>query len=248
MDAKERLGRPFMYARISIKALLVATLMAIVPWSSHATTWASSKVRDPITGQRVTVQEPASSGSYVYSWPEKSDQVFWPYTDSHWLWFNPDSGYIAFGNDFEDLESPQRDALKTWLKANYDRKAPPKSRLELLLWAERVYALRGMDEDFWSMFYRLMAFETQDDSKTSLGYVNKATPLLEKSLSTTTDAGKTLRELYLLSEYNRRLGRDDEAKRYLERLKTTEVNEDLSDFKKYLLEISEAQRTAMPAR
>jgi flagellar biosynthesis regulator FlbT len=105
-----------------------------------------------------------------------------------------------------------------------------------------------MDEDFWSMFYRLMAFETQDDSKTSLGYVNKATPLLEKSLSTTTDAGKTLRELYLLSEYNRRLGRDDEAKRYLERLKTTEVNEDLSDFKKYLLEISEAQRTAMPAR
>ncbi len=235
-----------MSARISIKALLVATLMAIAPWSSHATTWASSNVRDPITGQRVTVQEPASSGSYVYSWPEKSDQVFWPYTDSHWLWFNPNSGFIAFGNDFEKLDSTQRDALKIWLKANYDRKAPPKSRLELLSWAEKVYAVRGMDEDFWSRFYRLMAFETQDDMKTSLGYVSKALPLLEKSLRTSTDAGKTLRELYLLSEYNRRLGRDDEAKRYLDRLTSTEVNEDLSGFKKYLLEISEAQRTGAP--
>lgn len=237
-----------MCARISIKALLAVVLLSFVSLSSHATTWGSSTVRDPITRQSLKVSEPASSGSYIYAWPEKSDQVFWPYTDQQWLWFNPDSGYIAFGNDFAEVDAGKVSVLKAWLKANYNRKAAPKTRLELLKWAEQVYTVRGMDEDFWSLFYRLMAFETRADTKTSLGYVNKALPLLKKSLSASTDAGKTLRELYLLSEYNRRLGRSEDAKHYLDRLTSTEVDEEHSWFKKYLLDISVEQRKAAPGK
>jgi hypothetical protein len=230
-----------MHHGISAKALFVAVLLCSVPVSIHATTWASSQVRDPITNQSVKVHEPASSGSYIYAWPEKSDQVFWPYTDSHWLWFNPKSGYIAFGDDFAELDSTRRAALQAWLSSNFDRDAPPQSRVALLMWAEKVYVVRGMDDDFWCHFFRLMAFETQADTKVSLEYVKKALPLLEKSLTASAELSQTLKTLYLLSEYNRRLGHNDDANSYLERLTSLEVDDQLSGFKKYLLEIAKEQ-------
>jgi hypothetical protein len=229
---------------ISTRAILFAVLLCIVPVSTHATTWASSKVRDPITNERLEVHAPSSSGSYIYEWPEKSDQVFWPYTDTHWLWFNPKSGYIAFGNDFAELDSARRAALKAWLKANFDRDAPPQSRVALLLWAEKVYAVRGMDDDFWCHFYRLMAFETRADTKVSLDYVRKALPLLEKRLGVSAELGRTLETLYLLGEYNRRLGRDVDAKDYLQKLDSLEVDEELSGLKNYLLEIAKEQQAS----
>jgi len=228
------------------KSLLIAALICIVSMSAHATTWAPSKVRDPITNEHVKVHQPMSSGSYIYAWPEKSDQVFWPFTDSNWLWFNPKSGYIAFGNDFAELDTAKRAVLKDWLKANFDRNAPPQSRRDLLEWTEKVYAARGMDDDFWCHFFRLMVFETRDDSETSLAYVRKALPLLEKSLKASADPGETLKNLYLLGEYNRRIGQDDDAKRYLERLSSLEVDDKLSGFKQYLLEIAKEQQALPP--
>jgi tetratricopeptide (TPR) repeat protein len=228
------------------KSLLIAALLCIVSMSVHATTWAPSKVRDPITNEHVKVHQPMSSGSYIYAWPEKSDQVFWPFTDSNWLWFNPKSGYIAFGNDFAELDTAKRAVLKDWLKANFDRNAPPQSRRDLLEWTEKVYAARGMDDDFWCHFFRLMVFETRDDSETSLAYVRKALPLLEKSLKASADPGETLKNLYLLGEYNRRIGQDDDAKRYLERLSSLEVDDKLSGFKQYLLEIAKEQQALPP--
>lgn len=235
-----------MHYGISARVLLFAVLLSIVPMSIQATTWGTGKVRDPITNKRLTVGEPASSGSYIYGWPEKSDQVFWPFTDSQWLWFNPKSGYIAFGDDFEALDLTRRAVLQAWLKSNFDRDAPPQSRIALLMWAEKVYAARGMDDDFWCHFYRLMAFETRADAKVSLAYVQKALPLLEQALGASAELDKTLQTLYLLGEYNRRLGRDNEAQGYLERLNSIEVDEELSGFKKYLLEIAEEQRASLP--
>lgn len=233
-------GKSMRYG-ISTKALFVAAVLCLVPVSIRATTWAPREVRDPVTNTRVEVHEPASSGSYIYAWPEKSDQVFWPSTDPHWLWFNPRSGYIAFGGDFETLDPARQAVVRDWLKSNYDRDAPPQSRIALLMWAEKVYAVRGMGDEFWCHFYRLMAFETRADTKLSLGYVAKALPLLEKELTASTEPGQTLKALYLLGEYNRRLGREEEAKRYLARLTYLEVDEEMSGFKKYLLEIAREQ-------
>jgi len=82
---------------------VAASLLALALSPAWATTWGDSKVLDPVTKTRISVHEPMSSGSYIYQWPEKSDQVFWPYTDPHWLWFNPKSGYVAFGDDFEKI-------------------------------------------------------------------------------------------------------------------------------------------------
>lgn len=221
--------------------LLAASTLA------NATTWAPEKVRDPISNQRIQVSQPASSGSYIYHWPGKSDQVFWPYTDENWLWFNPKSGYIAFGNDFEEINESERDTLKTWLDKEFDRKMPPESRLGLLAWAEKVYSARGMDDDFWCHFYRLMAYETTADIEISLGYVRKAIPLLAKRLESPKDPGQRIETLYLLSEYHRRLGDDEISAGYLEQLESIQVNDDLYDFKIYLLDIAKEQRDSSPS-
>jgi hypothetical protein len=230
-----------------ITAILVVSVLSLVSSTSFGITWVQGHVRDPVSGNRVKVAQPASSGSYIYQYPEKSDQVFWPYTDENWLWFNPKSGYIAFGGDFEELEAPKAQELKAWLKANYDRKNPPQTRLELLDWAGRVYTIRSMNGDFWCHFYRLMAFETRSDSSLSLGYVRKALPLLVARLQSTSEPAPRMETLYLLSEYNRRLGSESDAALYLSELAEFHAASDLAEFKKYLLNIADEQRTGKAA-
>jgi hypothetical protein len=193
------------FSRASIAVLLLSALLAAQP--AAATTWVEVKVRDPVSGRTVEVHEPASYGSYIYSWPGKEDQVFWPFTDDAWLRFNPRSGYGAFGEDFENLEGEAVERVKTWLAAHYDRKKPPRTRLAKLAWLEKLYELRGVDDDFRCFYYRLMAFETSEaDPAASLDYVRKAMPLLERQLVDASDADERLPVLYLLGEYHRRLG------------------------------------------
>jgi hypothetical protein len=190
------------FARASIAAAL---LFAALP--ATATTWVEAKVRDPVSGRTVEVYEPASFGSYIYSWPGKEDQVFWPFTDEAWLRFNPKSGYGAFGEDFESLEGEALERVKAWLADHYDRRKPPRTRLEKLAWLEQLYELRGVDDDFRCFYYRLMAFEySESDPAASLEYVRKALPLLERQLVIATNADERLPVLYLLGEYHRRLG------------------------------------------
>lgn len=190
------------FARASIAAAL---LFAALP--ATATTWVEAKVRDPVSGRTVEVYEPASFGSYIYSWPGKEDQVFWPFTDEAWLRFNPKSGYGAFGEDFESLEGEALERVKDWLADHYDRRKPPRTRLEKLAWLEQLYELRGVDDDFRCFYYRLMAFEySESDPAASLEYVRKALPLLERQLVIASDADERLPVLYLLGEYHRRLG------------------------------------------
>lgn len=186
-----------------------------------ATTWGESTVRDPVSGKTIEVQEPMSSGSYIYSWPGKEDQVFWPMTDDSWLWFNPKSGYGAFGDDFEKLEGEALERVKTWLAAHYDKRKPPVARTELLDWFERIYGQRGMDEDFWCYFYRLMAFEqSQKDPGRSLEYVRKALPMLERQLANPRSDYSRIATLYLLGEYHRRLGSLDASRSYFDQAKS----------------------------
>lgn len=226
----------------SLIAFLIIAASAIV----NATTWAPIKKRDPITNDRLQFSTPASSGSYIYQWPGKSDLVFWPYTDQNWLWFNPRSGYISFGNDFDKIDQSQQGALKAWLQENYDENNPPNSRLELLEWAEKIYSVRGMDDDFWRYFYRLMAFETRANTEVSLSYVKKDIPLLRKELESTNDQGQKMQSLYLLSEYSRRLNNEIDSFRYLEQLKGIVVQNDLAGLKNYLLSLADEQRNPTP--
>jgi hypothetical protein len=206
-----------------ITRILIATILgaAVLAQPARATTWAESTVHDPVSGKKIKVQEPVSSGSYIYSWPGKEDQVFWPMTANNWLWFNPKSGYAAFGDDFEKLEGEALERVKTWLAAHYDKAKPPASRTESLAWLEQIYTQRGMDDDFWCYFYRLMAFElSQSDPQKSLEYVRKAMPLLERQLVNPKSDNSRIVTLYLLGEYHRRLGNPNDSRNYFDQVKS----------------------------
>jgi hypothetical protein len=121
-------------------SVAAALLLAAIP--THATTWVEAKAKDPVSGRSIEVQEPASYGSYIYHWPGKEDQVFWPYTDDAWQRFNPKTGYGA----------------------------------------------------------------SEVNPASSLDYVRKALPLLERQLATAPQGYERIPLLYLLGEYHRRLG------------------------------------------
>ena len=186
-----------------------------------ATQWTEIKARDPISGRNVVAHEIVAYGSYIYLWDSKSDQVFWPYTDDNYLWLSPHSGYAAFGNDFESLAAEAKPRVSEWLKANYDRRNLPRTRIERLHWVERIYALRRMDDDFWCHFYRLMAYELRENEPESLSYVRKALPLIEGKISSSSKPLERIEALYLLGEYNRRLHRYELARGYFARVKSS---------------------------
>ena len=204
---------------------LFATIALLVTVATgqiaSATTWGESTVTDPVSGKPFEVQEPMSSGSYIYEWPGKEDQVFWPATDDLWLWFNPATGYGAFGDHFAELEGESLDKVRAWLAEHYDKKKPPSTRIEKLEWLEKIYGMREMDDDFWCFFHRLMAYELAgSDPAGSLDYVRKAIPQLERQLMAGLEDFPRIGVLYLLGEYNRRLGKIDIARSYFDQAKS----------------------------
>ena len=87
--------------------VVISLLLIFCPLAVYSTTWGELEVDDPILeGEKCAVHQPASYGSYIYRWPSKYDQVFWPLTDSHGIWFCQESGFTAFIDDFADL-SPE---------------------------------------------------------------------------------------------------------------------------------------------
>ena len=187
--------------------------------TAHAITWGPVEKTDPVTGDKVTVQEPDSYGGYIYFRPSKFDLVFWPFTDENWIWFSPKTGYASFGGDFDKLSDREKQHLSKWLKANYDPRRKPETHTSKLAWLERVYGQRKMDKHFWSHFFRLMAYIYRDDEQRSLEYVNKAIPLLQKALDANPQGVRRIEVLYLLGEYSRRTRQKEKAREYFRRVK-----------------------------
>lgn len=70
-----------------------------------------------------------------------------------------------------------------------------------------------------------LAYVHRDDQKKSLMYVGKAMPLLKKKRETNPQSIKKIEVLFLLGEYNRRLGEFEKAKEYFDQVKTTKYKD-----------------------
>jgi hypothetical protein len=89
--------------------------------NSQATTWGTPRpVPDPVRpGARCYVAEPARSGSYIYQWPSKYDQVFWPLIDA-----------LA---SYEPIEKPSLNDKLQLLPKSYDaRSVDARTKIQLL--------------------------------------------------------------------------------------------------------------------
>jgi len=202
---------------------LIVVLSAV---SASATMFVSVKKSDPISGETVTVHDVLSYGSYIYDAPSKYDQVFWPFTEESWISFCPASGYASFCDDFEKLTDEEKTRLSLWLKDNYKASEKPTTHKEKLAWLEKVYAQREKDDEFWSRFWRLMAYVYADEPQTSLAYVAKALPLLAEQLQAGPEGVARIRVLFLLGEYHRRTGDARAARRYFRQAKAAEYTDE----------------------
>ena len=199
----------------------VSTILGLP--GSLATTWAEKTVKDPISGDACKVQGIASYGSYIYRWPSKYDQVFWPHTSGNWIW-HCRSGYASFGDDFEKLSVQEIERIKAYLQESPINKAILDEHSDLLFQhLEALYKLREKDEKFWDWFLRVKAhyFEAraQASRRAALDRIIKLIPETEPSF-------RLIEYYYLAGDYHRRFGDLETAAMYFDKARAVKWKDD----------------------
>ncbi|MDH4261437.1 MAG: DUF2225 domain-containing protein [Spirochaetia bacterium] len=202
-----------------MKKIIIALFFIFKTYSIQATQFGPVEMTDPLTNEKVPAFTVMSYGSYIYNWPSKYDLIFWPLSDEKWICINLKNGYAAFNNDFEKITEAEKTNLKKWLAGNYSQKRMPTTHIEKLLWLEQLYRQRQMDDDFWSQFYRLMAYVYSDNPDKSIEYVKKAIPLLHVKLKSKPKGIKRIEVLFLLGDYYRRLNEPEKSLKYFKKVK-----------------------------
>jgi hypothetical protein len=221
-------------------ACLLATLAGPAPVS--ATSWARSTIADPIVEDaECLISRPASYGSYVYGYPSKYDQVFWPVTEESGIWFCQKSGFTAFMSDFHNIDDAQRTAIAAYLATAYraGEAVPRKRKLELL---EGCYALRALSTEKKLQVLRALAYQYEElgDQAAADSRRRSALALMLAALDTELEPANRLEYLFVAAAYQREFGQTQASDASLERLgellKASHI-EDVANYVKYLREL-----------
>lgn len=229
--------------------LSILLAMAVLP--AQATTWGRDTVQDPVSGASCSVNSPASFGGYIYQWPEKYDQVFWPLTDPMGIWLCADSGFAAFIGDLQ-LEADEKEAIAAFLRdaPPLPEKATVAAKLDRLA---AVYALRRLAPDARARVLRALAYQYQSD-----GQQAKADSLREQAgalmasrlQDDTLPPDLRLQYLFVTANYARERGDAADADRRLDtlsaRLQEAAEDEALKDYAEYLGGLIAPARTIAP--
>lgn len=221
----------------------VLALGILLSWhgTGQATTWAETSVPDPIdSSKKCDVHSPLSYGSYIYGWPSKYDQVFWPFTDQAGIWYCKDTGFVAFIDDFGDITPDERKAIAEFL-ARKGKPADFKGRLERL---EEIYALRHKDPRFRNRLLRILARWHQElgDRDRANAYRKTALADILKSLEGELPEDQRLMYLYLAASYSRLFGGIAASDRYFSLLQTATgsvKDKKFAGYAKYLSELAD---------
>jgi hypothetical protein len=233
---------------VTLKYLYIFFLF--ISFQSYATTWGESEVEDPIESDlKCMVQEPASSGSYIYQWPSKYDQVFWPLTSSQGIWHCKGSGFIAFIGDFEKITEDEKIKISQYLKKSDKNNIDSLiSKLELL---EALYSLRNKGDEFNNRIKRVFAYLYEQEGQLELANTYRKAALEEINVFLKTDLSeyKKLEYLYVAANYERQLGSITNSDSRLLMLKVAIKDikdENLKGFGSYLLELTKDTLRIIP--
>jgi hypothetical protein len=185
---------------------LYATLLLLVAWPASATTWVPADIDDPfVPGAKCDGMQPASSGSYIYHWPSKYDQVFWPYTDASGIWYCPASGFVSFVGD-NKLEAAEATRVRAWL-ATQPTGAPPEGAA-MLERIEGVYAVREADEAQRIHLLRVLAYRYDElrDAAAAARHRGQALERIRVALAGELAAQTRAEYLFVAAAYSREAG------------------------------------------
>lgn len=181
-------------------------LLILLSSPTFATTWDDGvEVDDPILeGKKCVVSEYMSYGNYIYHYPSKYEQVFWPETSSRGIWFCEHSGFTAIIHDFK-ITDEQKKKIKIWLAENYKGKTDMLSRLKYI---DAIYGLRDQNKYFQHRKLRFLAhwYEKLKKPEIAKAYRQKAMLTMQASLKTKLDPPERVETLYVLANYSRYLG------------------------------------------
>ncbi|HFB67018.1 MAG TPA: hypothetical protein ENJ60_15905 [Aeromonadales bacterium] len=208
--------------------------------NAMATTWGRSEVDDPINASaKCSVSQPRSSGSYIYQWPSKYDQVFWPLTTINGIWYCEKSGFIALIGDFKGLTDLEKDKIQKYLMQNNSRLETIESRLVRL---EAIYSLRKSTPEFSNRLKRILAYlyEQNGNIKLANHYRELALKEIELALHGKLKENKRLEYLYLAANYHRQFGHQKESDSFLLKVEDAikeSSDDELKGYKDYLTEL-----------
>lgn len=214
--------------------------------SAQATTWAETHVDDPFApGERCPVREPMSYGSYIYHWDSKWDQVFWPATSEHGIWFCPASGFAALIRDFHISES-EREELSRHLPTVYQPGKGEVTLKERVRMLQESYSVRPIKRERRVQLLRLMAFLHENqlaDSSAALSFRQQALAMIEADLAKPLLAQRELEYRFVAAVYRTEFGETAQAEAHLHALDsliaaaTDQEDEDLRGYAEYLLDL-----------
>jgi uncharacterized protein (DUF2225 family) len=148
--------------KIKAKLVIIVLFTVLGSMKVWGTTWADQEFVCPVCKTKNTFGVVMSYGSYIYQWPSKYQDIYWPLTDSHVLYSCKKCYLSLLMWDFSDVPQNKlqeiQNALKSVeIKGDYKRYTdiPMSKRLEA---AEKVYAVMQKDGDFWLQFYRVKGY------------------------------------------------------------------------------------------
>lgn len=222
--------------------LILLTAFNTTVFNTYATSWTELKVNDPIKpGSECLVNEVVSFGGYVFDWPSKYDQIFFPYTSSLAIWFCRDSGFIAFMGDFDNITAEEKSKIASYLLQHPQENIKSLlSKLELL---ETLYSFRKISPESRNMHKRILAYlyEQINEYDKANDFRKSALRQIYELLNTDLALAMRLEYLYIAANYERQLGSIVNSELMLTRL-ITEIKDisdtELKSFGDYLLKLS----------
>ena len=162
-------------SRIVIGATVISACAAV---SVLATTWVPKDVVCPLCGTTNKLQEIASFGGYIYGWPSKFQQIFWPATESEAFYSCRSCRLTCLMSDFVELPKDKFDAVKKQLAdVSFDREYDDYTKIPMsqkLAVAERVYSVLDKDDRFQCWFQRVKGYHLEKEARTETGEVDEA--------------------------------------------------------------------------
>lgn len=146
----------------SARTVGIVLLTALFSVSASAITWFPQDFTCPVDNEKNTFMVVGSYGSYIYSYPEKYQWVFWPRTDSPTYYSCKKCHLTLYMWDWESFPKDKIADVKKVL-AGISMSGPHKKytdipileRMEIM---SKIYPVLNKDEQWWEDFYRTQGF------------------------------------------------------------------------------------------
>lgn len=230
-------------------ALLILFACTGVP--AAATTWGETTVVDPISGNPCKVPTPTSMGSYVYEWPEKYDQVFFPVTDSAGIWTCESGFTTVIGDVVLSASEKQRIAAHLGGLAVAARKG--EGIADKLRRAEALYLLRDLSPERRALIHRILAYDfesmTADADRAAFHRKAALTIMLARLADESLPPATRMEYVFVCANYVREFGDSARADRLLSQLEALvagSVGSRAESYAQYLRSLLPLAKTIAP--